>query len=117
MENVINIVLGGSNIAIAESANAKVQAYIESLRQYFNNEEGRDEIIADIEARFAELMNEKLKNGAPHITDAEVDEMIAQIGRPEDFEKADAKSSTGPQTPFAGAGKGQIGRASCRERV
>jgi len=110
MENVINIVLGGSNIAIAESANAKVQAYIESLRQYFNNEEGRDEIIADIEARFAELMNEKLKNGAPHITDAEVDEMIAQIGRPEDFEKADVKSSTGPQTPFAGAGKGRLYR-------
>ncbi|HUN02221.1 MAG TPA: PspC domain-containing protein, partial [Niabella sp.] len=32
-------------------------------------------------------MNEKLRKGATHISDTDVDEMIAAMGRPEDFDK------------------------------
>ena len=35
-------------IPIEDSAYEKLQVYIESLRRYFANEEGRDEIINDI---------------------------------------------------------------------
>ena len=34
-----------------------------------HKEEGRDEIINDIESRIAELMNEKIRKGASAITD------------------------------------------------
>jgi len=88
MKQIINITLGGRSIAIEDAAYEKVQAYTNSLREYFKNEEGRDEIVADIEARFGELMNDKIRKGAPHITDADVDEMIATMGRPEDFDAA-----------------------------
>lgn len=100
METIINITLGGRSIAIADTANVKLQNYIQSLRQYFSNEEGKDEIISDIEARFSELMNEKIKNGASHISDTDVDEMIGVIGRPEDFDKSDTK--TGAEQPGGG---------------
>lgn len=88
MKQIINITLGGRSIAIEDAAYAKVQAYTNSLREYFKNEEGRDEIVADIEARFGELMNDKIRKGAPHITDAHVEEMIATMGQPEDFDAA-----------------------------
>ena len=87
MKKIINITLGGRNIAIEDSAYEKLKIYTDSLRQYYKNEDGRDEIIADIESRFSELMNEKLRKGATHISDTDVDEMIAAMGRPEDFDK------------------------------
>ena len=59
MKKIININLSGRVIPIEDSAYEKLQAYIESLRRYFIHEEGRDEIINDIESRIAELMNEK----------------------------------------------------------
>jgi phage shock protein PspC (stress-responsive transcriptional regulator) len=86
MKKIININLSGRVIPIEDSAYEKLQAYIESLRRHFVNEEGRDEIINDIESRMAELMNEKIRKGADSVTDADVDEMIATMGRPEDFD-------------------------------
>ncbi len=88
MKQIINITLGGRSIAIEDAAYAKVQAYTASLREYFKNEEGRDEIVADIEARFGELMNDKIRKGAAHITEKDVEDMIATMGRPEDFDAA-----------------------------
>lgn len=86
MKKIININLSGRVIPIEDSAYENLQAYIESLRRYFANEEGRDEIINDIESRIAELMSEKVRKGASSITDADVNEIAASMGRPEDFE-------------------------------
>ncbi len=86
MKKIININLSGRVIPIEDSAYEKLQAYIESLRRYFANEEGRDEIINDIESRIAELMNDKTRKGAAAITESDVNEIIASMGRVEDFE-------------------------------
>ena len=93
MKKIININLSGRVIPIEDSAYEKLQAYIESLRRYFSHEDGRDEIINDIESRIAELMNEKVRKGAPSVTDADIDEIIASMGRPEDFAAAEAVDS------------------------
>src|SRR6218665_2012966 len=70
-----------------------LQGYIESLRRHFSNEEGRDEIINDIESRIAELMNEKVRKGASCVTNADIDEIMASMGRPEDFDAAAADAT------------------------
>ena len=93
MKKIININLSGRVIPIEDSAYEKLQAYVESLRRYFSNEEGRDEIINDIESRIAELMNDKVRKGAACVTEADVEEIIATMGRPEDFD-ADAAEAT-----------------------
>jgi phage shock protein PspC (stress-responsive transcriptional regulator) len=93
MKKIININLSGRVIPIEDSAYEKLQSYIESLRRYFANEEGRDEIINDIESRIAELMSEKVRKGATSITDADLDEIIASMGRPEDFEAEEAEAT------------------------
>lgn len=94
MKKIININLSGRVIPIEDSAYEKLQNYIDSLRRYFVNEDGRDEIINDIESRIAELMNEKVRKGAGAITDADVDEISASMGKVEDFEAAEAAEAT-----------------------
>lgn len=90
MKKIININLSGRVVPIEDSAYEKLQSYIESLRRYFANEDGRDEIINDIESRIAELMSEKVRKGASAITDADVEEIAKSMGRPEDFEAEEA---------------------------
>jgi phage shock protein PspC (stress-responsive transcriptional regulator) len=95
MKKIININFHGRVVPIEESAYEILKQYIESLRKYFANEEGRDEIINDIENRFAELFSERLKKDANCITDDDVNAIIGNMGRPADFEAADADSSFG----------------------
>ncbi len=98
MKKVININFQGRVIPIEETAYDLLKNYTESLRRYFANEDGRDEIINDIEGRIAELFSDRLKKGAVCITDEDVNSIIASMGRPEDFEAADAESTLGGNT-------------------
>lgn len=94
MKKIININLSGRVIPIEDAAYEQLQAYIESLRRYFANEESRDEIINDIESRIAELMSEKVRKGASCITDADVNEIASSMGRPEDFEAEEVSAAS-----------------------
>ena len=89
MKKVININFQGRVVPIEESAFDLLKQYTESLRNYFTNEEGRDEIINDIESRIAELFEERLKSGSTCITDADITVIINNMGRPQDFADAD----------------------------
>lgn len=91
MKKIININLSGRVILIEDSAYEKLQAYIESLRRYFANEESRDEIINDIESRIAELLHEKIRKGGTSITDEDIKEVITSMGTVEDFEAEEKK--------------------------
>src|SRR5688572_9235135 len=96
MKKIININLSGRVIPIEDSAYESLQRYVESLRRYFANEEGRDEIINDIESRIAELMNDKVRKNNGPVSDDDMEEIIASMGRIEDFQEADsAEGSTG----------------------
>lgn len=94
MKKIININLAGRVIPIEDSAYESLQRYIESLRRYFASEEGREEIINDIESRIAELMNDKVRKGSSAVTDADVEEIINSMGRVEDFEKTEEEEKT-----------------------
>ncbi len=98
MKKVININFQGRVIPIEEIAYESLKQYVDSLRRYFANEEGRDEIINDIEGRIAELFSERLKKGITCITEADVEAVISSMGRPEDFEAQDQEDfSAGTQ--------------------
>jgi phage shock protein PspC (stress-responsive transcriptional regulator) len=107
MKKIININLSGRVIPIEDTAYESLQQYIESLRRYFANEEGRDEIINDIESRIAELMNDKIKKGATSITDEDMEGIITSMGRVEDFEQVDGETTT--TTASAGSSTGSSG--------
>lgn len=103
MKKIININLAGRVIPIEDSAYESLQRYIESLRRFFMHEEGRDEIINDIESRVAELMNDKVKKGATAVTDDDIEQIISSMGRVEDFateEETTGSSTTAEQASF-----------------
>ena len=89
MNKVININFQGRILPIEEQAYEILKQYIASLQVYFANEEGRDEIINDIECRVAELCEDKLKKGEVCINEATINLIIESIGRPADFEAQD----------------------------
>lgn len=95
MKKVININFKGRVIPIEEAAFEQLQQYISSLRRYFANEEGHDEIINDIEDRIAELFNEELKKGATCVTEESVNTILNSMGRVQDFEQMDAETGNG----------------------
>lgn len=117
MKKIININLSGRVIPIEDSAYEKLQSYIESLRRYFAKETDRDEIINDIESRIAELMSEKIRKGATHITDADIDEIAASMGRPEDFEAEAAESTTSTETGSSSAQQSDAADKKARRRL
>ena len=89
MKKVININFQGRILPIEEMAYENLKQYIESLRTYFEQEEGKDEIINDIECRVAELCEDRLKKGAVCISEEDIELIISSIGRPADFEAQD----------------------------
>ncbi|WP_276389999.1 PspC domain-containing protein [Eudoraea chungangensis] len=85
MNKTVNINLANILFHIDEKAFNKLQRYLESIKRSFSGTAGSDEIIADIEARIAELFQEKMENDRQVITLKEVDEVIGVMGQPEDY--------------------------------
>ncbi|RYY50031.1 MAG: PspC domain-containing protein [Chitinophagaceae bacterium] len=99
MKQVININFQGRVVPIEVSAFDLLKQYTDSLNRHFANEEGKDEIINDIESRIGELFQDRLKSGSTCITDDDVNAIIKNMGRPEDFEAAeDAGTTTNTQS-------------------
>ena len=93
MKQVININFQGRVVPIEVSAYDILKEYIESLSRHFAAEDGKDEIINDIENRIGELFQERIKAGATCITEDDVNAIIRSIGRPEDFDDSEASSA------------------------
>ena len=95
MKKIININFHSRVIPIEETAYDILRKYVESLKKHFAGEEGGDEIVQDIENRFAELFSDRLKKGATCITDADVNDIITSMGRPEDFDQDENPPTNG----------------------
>jgi len=85
MNKTVNINLAGIFFHIDEDAYLKLQRYLEAIKRSFTDSQGRSEIIADIEARIAELFSERLQNDKQVISSKQVDEVITIMGQPEDY--------------------------------
>lgn len=103
MKQVININFHGQVVPIEVSAFDLLKQYTASLNTWFANEEGKEEIINDIESRIAELFQERLKKGVTCITDDDVNAIIKSMGRPEEFEGEDGTASYAQNTAGAGS--------------
>ncbi|UPT67598.1 MAG: PspC domain-containing protein [Sphingobacteriales bacterium JAD_PAG50586_3] len=101
MNKTVNINLGGLPFILDEPAYDKLHAYLQTLQRHFATTEGagHEEIMADIEARVAEILTMKHSGNKKIVTMADVDEVITIIGKPEEMgaENGDA-GSTGNST-------------------
>ncbi len=86
MNKTVTINLANIFFHIDEDAFLKLQRYLQAIKRSFTDSEGRDEIIADIEARIAEIFSETIKHERQVIGLQEVDNVIAVMGQPEDYQ-------------------------------
>ena len=101
MTKVFNINLGGLPITIDEDAYETLSSYLKTIHNHFRSSEGYEEITTDIEARMAELFQEKL-GSRPIVSLKDVNAVITIMGTPEDFgaEPLEDTSSEGPKSKF-----------------
>ena len=85
MKKTFNINLGGIVFHIDEDAYELLDKYLSNLRIHFSKEEGAEEIVHDMELRISELFNERLNERKQVITLTDVEEIIGQMGKPEEM--------------------------------
>ena len=83
MKKTVTINISGIIFHIDEDAFDRLSIYLGTIKSYFTNSEGRDEIIADIEARIAEMLQAKISESKQVITIQDIDEVISIMGEPE----------------------------------
>ena len=96
MQRIIQINIAGRLIPIEEDAYLLLRDYNQSLDRHFADEDGKDEIIQDIEYRISELFSIRLQSGTPCIDKADVQKVIDTLGAAYTLGAENAK----PQNPY-----------------
>jgi PspC domain len=94
MQRIIQINIGGRLIPIEEDAYTILKTYITSLEAQFAGEEGKEEIIQDIENRVSELFAIRLKSGVGAIDTSDVQKVIETLGAAGDVHASTAYQET-----------------------
>ncbi|MEM6720021.1 MAG: PspC domain-containing protein [Bacteroidota bacterium] len=100
MNKTININLANMFFHIDEDAYNTLQRYLNAIKRSFTDSQGRDEILADIEARVAELFSERMKSDRQVVGMKEVQEVIDIMGQPEDYLVDDEIFEDGPKATY-----------------
>jgi phage shock protein PspC (stress-responsive transcriptional regulator) len=85
MKITVSINIGGMAFHIDEDAYTELKIYLRNLERYFAKEPGSAEIMADIEARIADLLKARINDYKQVITIQDVKEVINTLGTPEDI--------------------------------
>jgi phage shock protein PspC (stress-responsive transcriptional regulator) len=90
MNKTININLSGFFFHMDETAYLKLKRYLDAVsRSLSEDPQGKNEIIADIEARISELLSEKITDERQVVNESDIEDIIAIMGQPEDYADAE----------------------------
>ncbi len=95
MNKTVSIHIQGFAFILEEQAYEVLRKYLNDLSAILQNEEGKDEILQDIELRIVELLQEKV-SGQQVVQLEVIQEIIQLLGSPEAF--GDEETSTTAQT-------------------
>lgn len=85
MNKTVTINISGIIFHIEEDAYDRLSKYLSTIKGYFSKTDGGNEIMSDIEARIAELLQGKINNAKQVILAADVEYVMNVMGKPEDF--------------------------------
>ena len=95
MNKTKTVNLAGINFYLDEDAYIKLEDYLTQLKAHFKNQEGAAEILRDIEIRIAEIFQQKISHPQEVITVSTVQDVIATLGRPGDFDQDETAEAPG----------------------
>ena len=99
MKKNFSVNIGGRIFNIDDDAYECLNNYLARLRNFFAAEQGYQEIIADIEMRIAELLDQQKENGNPIIILKHIEDVIASMGEPDQL--SDSETEQPRQAPGA----------------
>jgi phage shock protein PspC (stress-responsive transcriptional regulator) len=105
MNKVVTVSISGIVFTIDENAYMMLKTYLDRLKLHFANTEGRDEILADIESRIAEMLTERLK-GRNVVEETDIEGVIALMGKPEDMAEGEPAAAGAQSDASAGEDSG-----------
>ncbi len=85
MNKTVTINISGIIFHIEEDAYDKLSKYLSTIRGYFNRADGGNEIMSDIEARIAEMLQSKTSAVKQVVLMVDVDYVMDSMGKPEEF--------------------------------
>ncbi|MDR2691873.1 MAG: DUF2807 domain-containing protein [Dysgonamonadaceae bacterium] len=85
MKKTVTVNLNGKVFAMDEDACRLLEKYLDNMRIYFCREEGSPESITGFEAGIEKLFSEHIRTGYEVIAVRQVEEAIAEIGKPAGF--------------------------------
>lgn len=83
MKKTLTVNISGIVFHIDEDAYDKLGQYLASVRRHFTPDEGCDEIMADIESRIAETLQQKISESKQVVNLKDVEDVIRQLGEPD----------------------------------
>lgn len=92
MNKTVTINISGIIFHIEEDAFDKLSKYLSTIKGYFSKADGGNEIMSDIEARIAEMLQSKTSAVKQVVLMADVDYVMDSMGKPEEF-AADGQES------------------------
>jgi len=108
MNKTININLGGFFFHIDERAFEKLRRYLDAISKSLSDDpQGKNEIIADIEARISELLTEKITDERQVVNESDIDDIITIMGQPEDYADTEASYNDDSYTYQSNNSKGK----------
>ena len=111
MKKSIIININGVTLSIDEDAYEKLSGYIVALNNYFASRPSGKEIINDIEARIAELLQPRISPSKQSISVEDIAEIIEILGSPEDIAGAEDESfHEGPKDTSQSESKTRVRR-------
>ena len=117
MIKTVSINLGGLVFQVNEDAYTTLQSYIADLKAYYKDEEGGDEIVSDIESRFAEIFSERLyANVREVITNEDVIDVIGVMGRPQEFDNEEDRERATNQHQSTASNEDGVERKLFRDK-
>ena len=93
MKKTLSVNLGGSVYHIDEDAYQELMDYLQEVKSHLGNDASSGEVLIDIEQRISELFGQWMQGRREVITAGDVQKVIGILGRPEQFDNAEAEAS------------------------
>lgn len=98
MNQTLTVNISGMVFHIEVDAYDTLKDYLNKIKSIFSNSEEREEIMQDIESRIAELFSGMMNDKNQVITAADVESVIATMGKPEQYINEDEEETTSSST-------------------
>ncbi|MNJ85133.1 DNA-binding transcriptional activator PspC [compost metagenome] len=110
MKKTLSIHLGRQLFVIEEDAYDRLQTYLKKLEASLENESGSNEIVEDIEMRFAELLSQYLGDTRQVVTISDIENAISSLGEPEEITEEAEQPKQQTQNQYENSGSKRMYR-------